>query len=142
MVVGYYIKVHMARIHGICALQTRGFDEIGGGTTTYVMSSPKVLHEVICMGTGCPVVVHSAGRLREHFMIRHFRFKLAVFQERKEPLPRCELCGMKILAGRLIGYRKTARCNRNTHMRRRRRDVAIAARCLEATFSLKGEEEA
>ena len=65
----------------------REFDEVGGGTTTYVVFFPKVLQEVICPVPGCPEVAHSAGILCEHFMFRHFRYKLAVVQEWKEPQP-------------------------------------------------------
>ena len=63
-----YLKTHMARSHGICIHQTRGVDGVGGGPTTYVVPSPKVLQEVRCPVPGCPAVAHSAGRLREHFM--------------------------------------------------------------------------
>ena len=45
-------------------------------------------------------------------------------------------------AGRLTGNKRTEGCNRNTQMRWQWQYVAIAARCLEATFSLTGEEEA
>ena len=45
-------------------------------------------------------------------------------------------------AGRIIRHRKTVRCNKNTQMRWRRRDLAIADRCLDATFSIIGEKEA
>ena len=38
-----YLKAHMARSGGICVPQTRGFDEVGGGPTTYVVSLPKVV---------------------------------------------------------------------------------------------------
>ena len=86
-------------------------------------------------------MAHSTGRLRKHFMFCHFRSKVAVVQKGKDPLPRCDLCGMHMPAGHIIRYRKIVRCNRNTQMRWRRRDVAIAARCPEATFSLRGEDE-
>ena len=36
-------------------------------------------------------VSHVAGRLREHFMYRHFRSKVAVVKEEEEPLPHCDL---------------------------------------------------
>ena len=49
-----------------------GVDEVGGGTTTYVVYFPRVLQKVKCLVPGCPVVAHSAGRLRKHFMYRHF----------------------------------------------------------------------
>ena len=57
-----------------------GFDEVGGGPTTYVVSFPKVLQEVRFPVPGCPAMAHSAGRLRKHFMYRHFRSKVMVFQ--------------------------------------------------------------
>ena len=56
-------------------------------------------------------------------------------------LPRCDLCVMHMPAGRIIRQSNTARCNRNTQMRWRQMDVAIADRCLETTFILTGEEE-
>ena len=42
-VVAYYLKTHMARSYDICAPQTRGVDEVGGGPSTYPVSFPKVL---------------------------------------------------------------------------------------------------
>ena len=45
-------------------------------------------------------------------------------------------------SGRLIRHRKTAQCDRNTQMRWRQRDVAITAKCLEDTFSMKEADEA
>ena len=137
-----YLKSNMERSYGICAPQTRGVDEGGGGTTTYVMPFPKVLKEVRCPVPGCPAVVHRERRLRKHFMFCHFRSKVALFQEGKEPLLRYDLCGMHMPAGKLIRHRRTACCNRNAQMRWRRWGVAINARCSEATFSLTGEEEA
>ena len=74
-----------------------------------MVSFPKVLQEVICTVPGCPVVAHSAGRLRENFMFRHFRSKVAVVQEGKDPMHRYDLCGMYIPADRLISHRNTAR---------------------------------
>ena len=107
-----------------------------------VVSFPWVLQEVICPVSGCLAVEHSAGRLRDHFMYHHLRSKVEVVQEGKEPLPRCDSCGMHMPEGRLTRHRKKARCDKNTQMRWRRLDVEITARCLEATFSLTGEEEA
>ena len=46
-----------------------------------------------------------------------------------------------MLEGRLIKHQRKARCDNNTQMKWRRRDVAIVDRCLEATFRLTGEEE-
>ena len=80
MMVSSYLKENMSRSHGICVPQTRGVDEVGGGTTTYVVSFPKVLQEVRYPVPGCPAVAHSAGRLRKHFMFCHFRSMVAVVQ--------------------------------------------------------------
>ena len=56
--------------------------------------------------------------------------------------PPCDLCGMHMSEGCIISHQRTARCNKNTYMRWRRRYVAIADRQSEATFSLTGQEEA
>ena len=63
-----YLKTHVAQIHDIYVLQTRGFNEVWGVPTTYVVSLPKFLFEVNCLVLGCPLVVHSAVRIHEHFM--------------------------------------------------------------------------
>ena len=88
---------------------------------------------------GCPEVVHSTGRLRKNFMYRQFFSRIAVVQEGKDPLPRCELCGMHMPAGRLINHQRKRRCDRNTQIRWRSRDVAISIQCAEASFILTGE---
>ena len=64
MVVASYLKEHMMRIHSICILQTRGVDKVGEGSTTYVVSLPKVLQKVKCLVKGCLMVAHSAGQLQ------------------------------------------------------------------------------
>ena len=71
-VVASYLKTHMERIHGICVPQTRGVYEVGGGTNTYMVFLPRVFQEVKSPVPGCLAVAHSAGRLRKHFMYRHF----------------------------------------------------------------------
>ena len=48
---------------------------------------------------------------------------------------------MHMPAGRLISHRKTERYDKKTQMIWSRQYVAIAARCLEVTVSLTGEEE-
>ena len=111
---------------------------MGGVPTTYVVSFPKVLQEIRCPVSGCPDVTPITGRLREHFIFCHFRSKVVVVQEGKELLPRCDMCRMHMPVKRLIRYRRKARCDRNTQMRWRRKDVAVAAKFLEATFSLTG----
>ena len=80
MVAASYLKSHMARSRGICILQTRGVDEVGLGPTTCVVSFHKVLQEVRFLMPGCPVVAHSARRLREHIMYCQFRSKVMVVQ--------------------------------------------------------------
>ena len=49
---------------------------------------------------------------------------------------------MHMPAGRLIKNRRTERCDKNTQMLWRRRDAAIADKCLEETLSLTGEDDA
>ena len=132
----------MARSHVICVSQTRGVDEVGLGSATYMVSLPRVLHEVKCLVPGCPSVAHSAGRPHEHFMYCHFRSKVAVVQEGMETLPCCDWQETHMPVGRNIRRRKTVHFDKNTQMSWRRWDVAIASRCLEATFSLTGDEEA
>ena len=63
-------------------------------------------------------------------------------QEGKETLPRCDLCGMHMPAGRLTKHHRTRRCDKNRQMWWRRREAAIARRCTEASFILTVEEEA
>ena len=67
---------------------------------------PRVLKTVRCLVTGCPAVAHITGRLREHFMYRHFFLPIAVVQEGMEPLPCCDLCGLHMPAGRLIKHQR------------------------------------
>ena len=38
-----YLKTHMVKIHDICFPQTRNFDEVSVGLTTYVVSFSRVL---------------------------------------------------------------------------------------------------
>ena len=75
-------------------------------------------------------------------MYRHFFSQITVVQEGRESLPRCDLCGMHIPAGRLPKHQRTQRYNHNIQMRWWRRDVAISSRCAEASFSLTGEDDA
>ena len=136
-----YLNFLMSRSHGIWVHQTRGVDEVGVGASTYLVSFPRLLQEVKCPVPGCPVEVHSAGRLREHFMYRHFRSKVVVVQYMTKLLTRCALRVMHMPAWRIIRHRRTACCNKNTQMRWRRRDVEIVARYSDATLSLIGEKE-
>ena len=122
--------------------QEGGAESGGGEQVTYVVSFHRVLKTSRYPVTGCPEVAHSAGQMREHFMYRHLFSWIAVVQEGRETLPRCDLCGMHIPEGRLRKHQQTQRCDRNTQMQCRRRDVVIVSRCAEASFSLAGEDHA
>ena len=107
-----------------------------------MLSSPWVLKMMRCPVTGFLSVVHSAGRLREHFMYRQFFSRIVVVQEGKEPLPRCDLCNMHMSVGRLIKHHNMKQCDSTTHMWWPRRDITITSQCAEASFSLMGEDGA
>ena len=77
-VAALYLRKNMAWIHGICVPQTRGANELLGGSNTYVMHFPRVLQSVKCPVTGCLAVAHSAVWLRAHLMYRHFWSQVAV----------------------------------------------------------------
>ena len=47
-VAALYLKQLMARLHVICAPNTRGVGELWGVPTTYVVSFPIILRSVIC----------------------------------------------------------------------------------------------
>ena len=88
----------------------------------------------------CPVVVYSAGRIRENFMYRHFRSNVAVVQEGVEPLPHCDLCRIHhIPAGWIIKHWSTAQCDKNSQIWWWGRYVAIVDECSEENFSLTGD---
>ena len=63
-------------------------------------------------------------------------------QEGKDLPPRCDLCGMHMPEVWLIKHQSTQRCDRNTPMQWRRRDVAIASQYVESSFSLTWDDEA
>ena len=132
------LKQYMTIQRGICIPQTRRVDEKGGRPTTYVVSFPRVLNSVRFPKPGCPAVAHSAARLQEIFMFRHFWSRIAVVQEGKEPLPRCNLCGVHMPALRLIKHLQTTQYYQNMQMRWQRWDVEIAANYAGANFSLTG----
>ena len=64
-----YLKTHMARIRVICVHQTRRVNAVGGGSTTYVVSFPRVLQEVKYPVLGCLSVAHSAQRNPQAFHV-------------------------------------------------------------------------
>ena len=75
-----YLKQHMASSHVICVHRTREVDERGGGPTNYVVSFPRILLSVRCLVPRFPTLAHSAGSLREHFMLRNFWSHMPVVQ--------------------------------------------------------------
>ena len=80
--------------------------------------------------------------MREKFMYMHFFAGIVVVQEGRDPLPRCDLCGIHMPAGRLLKHQQKQQCEGDTQMLWRRRDVKITSRCAEAAFSLTGEDKA
>ena len=107
-----------------------------------MVSFPRVLKKVRFPVPGFLSLAHSAGYMREHFIYRHFFSQKVVAQEGRETLPRCDLCDMQMPAGKLIMNQRTQQCGRNKQIRWQRRDIAIASRCMEASFSLTGEDNA
>ena len=99
----------------------------GGRPITYVVYLPRLLKTVRCSVPGYPEVANSAGRMRENFMNRHFFAWISVVKERRETLPRCDLCSMHMPAGPLLKHQQKKRCNQNTQIQWRRRDVAIVS---------------
>ena len=79
--------------------------------------------------------------MQELFVYTHLFAWIEVVQEGRETLPHCDFCGMHIPAGQLLKHQRTKRCNRNMHMRYRRKDIAIVSRCEGEVFSLTGEDE-
>ena len=70
----------MAQVHGICVPQAMGVDKVWLGPTTYVVSFPRLLQTVKCLVPRCPAVVRSVGRIQEHFVYRHFWYKVVMVQ--------------------------------------------------------------
>ena len=87
---------------------------MGVGLTTYIVYFPRVLQEVGFPVPGCPEVAHSAERIREHVMYRHFQSQVTVVQEVAEPLHLCDFYIMHMPAGRIIKHQRTARFDNNT----------------------------
>ena len=140
MIAQYYLNQHMLSQNGICVPHTRVVSEKGEGRTTYVVSLPRVLQLIICPVPGCPTICYSAGRLREHFMFRNFRSRIAVVQYGRYLLTRCNMCGIHMPAGRLVRHTRTEICERKTHIILMRWDAEIAAKCVGETFSLAGDD--
>ena len=56
-----YLNAHMEIIYGINVPQTRGFEKVGGGPTTYVVYFHRMFQTAKCLVPGCLSVAHSAG---------------------------------------------------------------------------------
>ena len=93
------------------------------------MSFPRILNLVDYPVEGCPAKAKIPGRLREHFMFRHLKLKVAIFQEGQEPLPWCNQCGVHMQAARLFKHGQSDKCHKSTEIRIWKRDVEMAARC-------------
>ena len=50
------------------------------------------------------------------------------------------MCGIHMLAGRIIRHREKSRCFKNIEMRLRWKDVEVASRCVDMGFNLTGKE--
>ena len=74
------LKGYMEIQNGRSIPQTREVEMGGGGGVTYVVSFPQVLNTVRFLVTDFLAVAHSAGRLREHFMNKHFFPRIVVVQ--------------------------------------------------------------
>ena len=59
-VAALYLKYHMEQLHRIYIPHTRGVKDGGGGPTTCVVSSPRVLKSAECTLTVCLTVGNSA----------------------------------------------------------------------------------
>ena len=109
----------------MCAPQTRGINNVGGGLNTYVVSLTRVFQLVKCPVPVFPEVAHSTGRLQEHFMYRHFWSHVAVVQEGAEQLPRCDYYGIHMPAGWII--KKSA----DSNMRQEHSDAVAEKECSD-----------
>ena len=117
----FYIYHHMERTHVIFLPQNRRVDVGGGVRDIYRVSFLWVLKSVVCPVYQCPAREINPGRLREHFMYRHWKSKVDIIQKVPEPIPRCDYCGMHMPAAQLVKHIRTERCNKSTEMRIRRR---------------------
>ena len=134
------LQHHMERVHGRLFPLVRGVEVGGGGLEVYKVSFPRILKLVDFPVEGCPSKGKTPGRIREHFMLCHWKLKVAILQEGPELLPRCDQCGMYMQAARLFKHRYLDKCHKSTERRIWQRDVEMAARCWEMEFNLDREE--
>ena len=107
---------------------------------TYRVSFLQLLKLVMIPVDVCLERGENPGRLRGHFMYWYWKSNIEIIQEGPEPLPRCDHCGMHMLAARMIRHRRMSRRNNATEMHLGWRDVEMAKRCEEMDFILYGRE--
>ena len=78
----------MERTHGSTLYQTREVDIRGGVIETYLVYFPCILNSVAYPVEGCPERSHTLERLREKFLYRNWKARVAILQERPPPFPR------------------------------------------------------
>ena len=111
------LRHHMERSHGIVVRQGRGVDVEGGGSEIYKVSFQQILKSVDCPVEGCPARAKTPGRLRKHFMYRHWKSKVSIMQEGPEQLPRCDQCGMHMPTARIFKHGQSNKCHKATERR-------------------------
>ena len=67
--------MHTERRHGGSVPQMREVEIGEGEPITYAVCFPRATKTAKCPVIGYPEIVHSAGRLREHFMYRKISHK-------------------------------------------------------------------
>ena len=95
-----------------------------------------VLTLVACLVEGCLARAQKLGRLREHFMYRHWKAKVPTLQGGPKPLQRCPSCEILMTAARLEKHKQTGRCDQATEIQLRQRDVELDQRSGEIKVSL------
>ena len=115
------LQHHMERNHGNILAHTHGVDVGIEGVKTYVVSFPCNLKLVALLMEGCLERAQTSGRISQHFICRHWKFKIAILQEGPPPLPWCANCGMNVTAARMERHKQTTRCNTEIYMHLQRR---------------------
>ena len=136
----YSLRHHMERSHGIFLPNVRGVDVGGERPETYKVLLPRIWKSLECPVEGCLARSNTLGILRENFMYLHWKSKVDIMQERTEPLPQWDQCGMYMPEARIFKHRQTDKCNKATDIRLRVRDVEMKAWCGEMYFSMEGGE--
>ena len=78
------------------------------------MLLPRILKLVECLVESCLGRENTPEILRENFMYLHWKLKVDITQDRPEPLPRCDQCGMHMPASMVSKHRQTDKCNKAT----------------------------